>query len=370
MNTARDMNIVAHQDFHHVLAIALDGKVKDTRHRGPDLGVDEWLDLGIGSRTWHLAIERKAATGGAFRKLHARQQRLRVRRPDVIPVLAVPRLSKRERQALREHRVNHMDLAGNVWIHSSGLVVRTDGARPTVTRRPPKGRNPFSKKASLVSRVLLAHPFTAWRVRDLAKEASLSVGYSSEVLQSLIDREHAAETPDGFRLNNPVTLLIDWSKVYRWEDNQIHSFVAPQGKQERAEKASAILRAQRVECLLTLLSAADRFIEYVQHDQVHLYVSDVTLATQEALRSHLYAEPVRTGGNLHVMRPYYGKAIAYGAEDVGGIRSVSDVQLFLDLLHYPLRGPEAAAAILKRRLGPRLKLSAKQIATLRGELGL
>jgi hypothetical protein len=53
-----------------------------------------------------------------------------------------------------------MDLAGNVWIRSPGLVVKTEGARP-VSSRPGKGRNPFSKKASLVARVLLEHPTVA-----------------------------------------------------------------------------------------------------------------------------------------------------------------------------------------------------------------
>lgn len=356
--------------FQHILAVALDCQVRPTDHRGPDPRVDEWLDVEVGDHVWHLVLERKAATGSVLEGLRAHQDDLRVRWPDVVPVLAVPRLSKRERQALREHRVNHMDLAGNVWIRSPGLVVRTEGARLTLTHRPPKGRNPFSKKASLVSRVLLAHPSKEWRVRDLAEEASLSVGYSSEVLQSLVKRGYAAETPQGFRLEDPVALLIEWSGVYRWEDNRVHSFVVPLGRDERAQRACAVLRAEGVECLLTLLSAADRLMEHVQHDQVHLYASNVTHATEEALRSRLHAEPVQGGGNLHVMKPYYGDAVAYGAENVGGMRSVSDVQLFLDLIHYAVRGPEAAASLVKRRLGPRLELSAAQMRTLSEELGL
>lgn len=359
-----------HQGFRQILALALDGQVRPSCHRGPDPGVDEWLDVEVGGHVWHIALKRKAATGISLRDIQADQDDLRVRRPDVVPVLAVPRLSKRERQALREHRVNHMDLAGNLWIRSPGLVVRTEGARPTPTHRPPKGRNPFSKKASLVSRVLLAHPSKEWRVRDLAEEASLSVGYSSEVLQSLVERGYAAETPRGFRLEDPVALLVEWSGVYRWEDNRVHSFVVPLGKDERAQRAQAVFREEGVECLLTLLYAVDRLLEHVQHDQVHLYASDLTHDTEGALRSRLHAEPVQAGGNLHVMKPYYGDAITYGAENVGEIRSVSDVQLFLDLIHYAVRGPEAAASLLKRRLGPRLGLSAAQTRTLREALGL
>lgn len=54
----------------------------------------------------------------------------------------------------------------------------------------------------------------------------------------------------------------------------------------------------------------------------------------------------------------------------GPEQSVSDVQLFLDLIHYPVRGPEAAAALLKQQLGARLELSREQVRTLREGLGL
>jgi hypothetical protein len=70
------------------------------------------------------------------------------------------------------------------------------------------------------------------------------------------------------------------------------------------------------------------------------------------------------------MEPYYGPAVRYGAVSIDSVRIVSDVQLFLDLVHYPVRGPEAASALLRRRLGPRLGLSASQIGVLSREVGL
>jgi hypothetical protein len=71
-----------------------------------------------------------------------------------------------------------------------------------------------------------------------------------------------------------------------------------------------------------------------------------------------------------VVEPYYGDAAWYGAEHVDGMSYVSDVQLFLDLIHYPVRGPEAADALLTKRLGPRLGLSAPQLRALRDAVGL
>jgi len=357
------------EDFQDILASALDCRVRAARNE-PSRDVDAWLEMHIGHDVWHLALEQKAATGSSLAEVRARHDNLRARQPAVVPVLAVPRLSKRDRQALRDHQINHMDLAGNIWIRGPGLVVRTEGSRPPATQRRAKGRNPFSKKASLVARVLLAHPSDAWRVRELADEASLSVGYASEVLGSLVERGYAAETPDGFRLGNPVALLSEWASVYRWDDNEVHSFVVSLGKAELTDRACDLLRAQGANCLLTLLSAADRVVEYVAHDQVHLYASSLSRELVDALRSELYAEPVQRGGNLHILKPYYGDAVWYGAEELHGEQSVSDVQLFLDLVHYPVRGPEAAAALLKQRLGARLKLSREQVRTLRQGLGL
>jgi hypothetical protein len=49
-----------------------------------------------------------------------------------------------------------------------------------------------------------------------------------------------------------------------------------------------------------------------------------------------------------LIEPYYGPAARYGAVSIDSVWIVSDVQLFLDLVHYPVRGPEAASALLRR----------------------
>lgn len=362
---------MASPDFRKVLETALECRVSTSRAVGVHPDVDDSYEIEVQGQKWHLAVEIKSSVGNAYERFRQHQNLLRSERPEAIPVLAVPRLNKRERAALKKAGVNHMDLAGNVWIRSPGLVVRTEGARPSVSSRPGKGRNPFSKKASLVARVLLEHPTVAWRVRDLAEEASLSVGYSSEILRSLVERGYAVEDSDGFRIEDPVGLLAEWVGSYRWEDNRTYSFVAPLSRDELLHGLQAAVHRAGSECLLTLLVALDRLVGgYVEHDQTHVYVPEVTPAMRDAVRSELYAEPVERGGNLHLMEPYYGSAVRYGATDEDGAATVSDVQLFLDLVHYPVRGPEAAAVLLRKSLGPRLGLSFEQMRALSEEVGL
>ena len=363
------------QSIRRILESALDAEVsvvapkQSTTPAGAV--VDHWFDLSVRGDVWHLAVEQKTSPGRAAKRIRANQNRVRAEWPTVVPVLAVPRLSMRQRQELRDHSVNHLDLGGHVWIRSPGLFIRTEGNRTAPKPGPRKvGRNPFSKKASLVARALLAHPSRHWRVREIAKESSLSLGYASEVLKSLVDRGYAEGGPAGYQLSNPVPLLLDWSAVYRWEDNKIHSFVAPFGSNELIDTAWRVLNATGLDCILTLLAGADLAASYVEHDQAHIYVNEFNYAAERAIRSQLHAEPVPRGGNLHILEPYYGRAVWYAPNDVDGIQSVSDVQLFLDLIHYPVRGPEAAADLLKKRLSRALQLSPQQIRSLREGLGL
>jgi hypothetical protein len=272
---------------------------------------------------------------------------------------------------LRHAGVNFVDLSGNVSIRAKGLVASLEGVDLAVEDAPRRShRNPFSKKASRVARFLLASPSRAWRVRDISREGSISVGYASEVLQALVAKGYVADGSEGFRLIDPVSLLIDWSAAYRWEDNRIRSYAAAFSTRELELEAFHALDSAGARCLVTLLAAVDRFVPYVQHDQLHLYVDGFTSAAQDAVRSRLHPEPVSHGGNLHLMEPYYGDAVWYGAVRHEVVDSVSDVQLFLDLLHYPVRGAEAADVLLRKHLAPRSGLKRAQVSRLREGVGL
>jgi hypothetical protein len=70
------------------------------------------------------------------------------------------------------------------------------------------------------------------------------------------------------------------------------------------------------------------------------------------------------------MDPYYGDALWYGAVHHEVVDSVSDVQLLLDVVHYPVRGAEAADVLLRKHLAPRLGLKRDQVKRLREGMGL
>lgn len=344
------------------------------RSEGPESpleAVDYLCEAQFEDRIWHLAIEMKSSAGRSGEEVRDRQVDLRDRWPDLVPVLAIPRLSKTQRKKLQALGVNHLDFGGSIWIRFPGLFVDIEGRR---RRSRPLGRsqerNPFSKRASLVARVLLESPTEVWGVRTLSREASLSVGYVSEIMKTLVAREYAKPIEGGFRLNRAGALLADWSAAYSWEDNRIRSFFAPFEKEDLVQRAWEVLHELQAFPALTLLAALNRLMDYVVDDQVHFYATESAYAIEKKLIGELHAEPVERGGNLHILKPYYGPATRYGADDQGPVPVVSDIQLFLDLVHYPVRGPESADMLLRKRLTQSLELSRRDLEALEEDLGL
>jgi hypothetical protein len=91
---------------------------------------------------------------------------------------------------------------------------------------------------------------------------------------------------------------------------------------------------------------------FVEYGVVHLYVApSSTLSGELESRPEVRPVPVE-GANLVVAEPYYRDSAFFGARQVDGLWIVSDLQLYLDLRRFPVRGREASERILERRLRP------------------
>lgn len=56
--------------------------------------------------------------------------------------------------------------------------------------------------------------------------------------------------------------------------------------------------------------------------------------------------PVEVGGNISMVLSY-DEGVFYRAGKVNGLNVVSGVQLYVDIFNYPVRGEEAAEALLR-----------------------
>ena len=87
---------------------------------------------------------------------------------------------------LDSKRVGYFDLAGNALIDFGQIFVRVAG-KPRRNTMQRKLKSLFRPRSARILRVILLNPKKRWFVRDLAKEARVSIGLVSKVKQKLIE---------------------------------------------------------------------------------------------------------------------------------------------------------------------------------------
>ncbi|MHB0979187.1 MAG: type IV toxin-antitoxin system AbiEi family antitoxin [Thermoleophilia bacterium] len=268
-------------------------------------------------------------------------------------VLAAIFISPTNQQMLREAGVPFFDFAGNAWlVHDRFHLDRRGFANPSKESRP--ARDPFSDKASLVLRLLMSTR-EPMGIRQIAEEADLTAGYVSKVAQELERRGYLDRKREGIALRHATDLLQEWVYSYRKRRPRAGTsyFVAAQHAEELIGRLSQAQVAGSEDYVLTLHAGASLVDRYADFDTVDLYVRN--LETAEAIATELGGRAVERAGNLSMRVPYYRVSAFFGKHRVRGLWVASDVQLYLDLYDYPVRGREQAEHLYNRRLRPFLE---------------
>jgi len=190
-------------------------------------------------------------------------------------------------------------------------------------------------------------------VRSIAEEVGLSPGYVSKVVQELERRGYVARQEDGLALRHGQELLQDWVGAYRKRSVETRSyFVSATSAKAVMDMMKQSLHLAAGEYALTMQAGASLVVPYADFDSVDVYARETEVA--EAMARDLNAREVQRGANLRISLPYYRISAFFGRQEVGGLSLVSDLQLYLDLYDYPLRGREQAEHLFERRLGPKL----------------
>lgn len=333
-------------------------------HEGPEF----WCNLVLDGHQIRMAVEVKARWSQSVLDQLAAMQR---GAHDAPVMLAMPRISPQLHAMLRDKQINHVDLAGTLYLHAPGIRIDVQQRlASSIIHRPAKPQmvNPFSKRASMVLRVLFEQPAEPLRVTELAAQTGLAAGWASGVADEIVNRGYAERSAQGIRLADPASALRDWLVAYTWTKNDRVSYVVPYAPDELPRRLGMFFQKPKVEWALTLLSAVQRLVGYVQAvGPVHVYVSAEETALRDALKK-LFAEPSLGEGQFTILTPYYGKAAFFGARPVNGAPVISDLQLFLDLARFPVRGPEAAEALLRTRLAPKLQMKASDLHRVLSDL--
>ena len=272
---------------------------------------------------------------------------------EAVPVLVAPYLSPQRQEICRKEGVGFIDLSGNVYLKFKSIFIERIGF-PNNFPVKRQGRSPFSDKASLVLRALLPGGSRLWGIRELAQEIALDPGYVSRMAKEIEKRGYVKRVDSKLSLRSPDGILEDWVRSYNLKKNQLSDYFCI------AENVDNILHRLRdlglpndLQYALSVQAGANLVAPYSNFKEVHIYAKGAKEI--EFLEKGMNLKPVDQGGNLVIMRPYYRNSVFFGSRFVDGLRVVSDIQLYLDLYTYPLRGLEQAEYILEKRIRPVLE---------------
>lgn len=207
-----------------------------------------------------------------------------------------------------------------------------------------KAKNIFSPRASRIVRVLLVDPQRGWTIEELSEEAEVSLGFTHAVVMSLLDRGHVyRDDIYRVRLSDPVKLVQQWGAYHNY--NAANTFLRYHTFEKNIDALlSRMKEAGALDYALTVLAGAHLVAPYVRPTTVHFYVKEEKQA--KTWVEQLELRPVEAGGNVFMVLPY-DVGVLYGISEVGGVKVVSTVQLYVDLFNYPARGEEASEMVLR-----------------------
>ncbi len=304
---------------------------------------DQLAQVRAGSRKWTLLVEEKLL--GQPREVRSAvlqlEQQLK-QLPGSAPrygVLLAPFISEESAKLCTESGIGFADLAGNARLAFDQVFIQTRGAgNPFHEKR--EVRSLFAPRATRVLRQLLQGPLRAWKGKELAESARVSVGWVSAVRQQLLAREWAAEEPGGLRVTKPGAVLDAWAKADDW------------GKRTRIQEYS-VLHADPLELAkqvqTVLKEEQPLFTQWFAGWLRHPYTTPVVVTAyvkkfpdDAIIREKLPGRRVSAGGGgLRLVLPK-DEGVLHPSQNVRGFNLVSDAQIYTDLLHAGLRGEEQA----------------------------
>lgn len=324
-------------------AKAFDLLAKFKLEKGPE--VEWWVDIRMSPRPAqfpYVAVERE------FEEKSVKRVRARV--------FAAPHVSPRLAELCESKGWSWFDLSGNCHLRIPGLIhIHHTGNAPVHVTRKPKA-NLGSREAARVVRTLLSPVFVGrkWTQRSLkiACRPKVSLGLVNKMVRYLREEKYLEMVPDdGFRVADPLKLLVAWRDAYRFDQHErLGFFTLLQGS--KLHEALAWLGHDFEDHIAYAgFSAAEFQAPHVRQAKTWLYVSGHLV---EAFRAKLGVKPVASGENLVVLVPSDSGVFFTPEEPMAGDRlpCTNEVQTYVDLWHCGGRGQEAAEALLEQRVKP------------------
>jgi hypothetical protein len=293
-------------------------------------------------RRW--AFEVKGA-GGPGQVDRAAEQLRAMADEGFIAVLVVPYMSGKGAETAERRGVSWLDLSGNAHIRAENLYISVQG-RPNALRGAGRPSSPFAPKSARISRTLLLDPKRWWRQRDLAAATGLDDGSVSRTVRRLGVEQLLERREAEIRPRDPGLLLDAWAEGYRFDRHEsVRGHVSGSGV-DLARSLAEGLAGRDVHFAFTGLPAAWAIDGFARFRLVSIYIDGDPRAAADMLAVRREIK----GANVQLLGPD-DRGVFDGEGEYDGLRCVSPVQAYLDLLALPERAVEAAEHLRRRQLG-------------------
>lgn len=322
---------------------SLERKYSDNQSLHTDLSMKVRTKSG---KMMNLVFEVKAAGQPRYVRSAVNQlQELMNVEKNIYGVIAAGFLSEESRDICQKEGFGYVDAAGNCLFHFNGVYIHIEG-KPNLYPSTRPLKSIFSPKSTRLLRVILCNPKLDWYVKELAKEAKISLGHASNLKNRLLEYEFIETTERGkLRLREPEKLLLKWSENYSYSSNRVHYFYTLEDPAKFEDRLINYLEKTGINYAFTLTSGAARVAPYLRYKKVFAYV----VTNLQAIFSELELKKVSSGANVIFLEPY-DEGVFYGLQEIDNTKIVSNIQLYLDLKNFKERGDEAAEFILKEHI--------------------
>ncbi len=313
------------------------------------LDVDARIEATIQGRPVHILVEFKGSGYPRDLALVAhKMNRLRDGAKSVAAVVAAPAISPGGREFLRQEHIGYWDSGGSLYLELPWALYFIDRPLPQAAER--NLHNPYSGRSAQVLHTLLMNASTEWASKDLAESANVSAYTAHLVLKFLEDQlwvERCGRT--SWKLREPGRLLDAWAEVHTLRQYEHRRFYVRQPSWPALRQSvTASLEANALDYALTLGAGSELVAPYAT-SVTRLHVIVPPKAPVDDLAERMGLRPVEEGENVVFLIPRSQSPLMF-RQRVDSLWVASDVQLYLDLFAWPLRGKEQAKHLRTERL--------------------
>ena len=262
------------------------------------------------------------------------------------PVFVAPYISRRSREILVSENIGYIDLIGDVYLKfDSVLVDRLSNVERETERRLSRGI--FANKATRIIRAILNAPNNRWKITEIANITRMSPAGVYFVINQLEDKGYISREKDkSIKVVESERLLKDWASNWTVEKSRSTGFFSfAKNPDEIISKVVKAGDELNLKYAFTGMAGASMVSPFVRYNEVWVYISgDI-----DDMVKKLDLRPTTSGANIRIFEPY-DEGIFMDFREIRGVKVVSDIQLYVDLLTYPARGQEQAQRILEKNI--------------------